>query len=113
MHLDKIVPLDGFGASLSTRLPEPTSDAERLWRNVGLFWSALAKRDSKCVHVSKIDDFINAFPKACLSCKTRIAREVHQQLQTLHTRVLDYQSSPYLKDFWEMERRPLPPCSCQ
>ncbi len=113
MHIDEVRPLDEIGRYLNSLLPEPTSDAERLWRNVGLFWSALAKRDSKCVHVSEIDDFINAFPKACPSCKTRIAREVKKQLQTLHVRVLHSESSPYLKEFGEMERRPLPPCSCQ
>jgi hypothetical protein len=113
MHIDEVRPLDEIGRSLNSLLPEPTSDAERLWRNVGLFWTALAKRDSKLVHVSEIDDFINAFPKACLSCKTHVAREIQQQLQTLHMRVLQYQSSPYLKDFWEMESRLLPTCSCK
>jgi len=113
MHLDEKPTLDNFGAALRSRLPEPTTDADRLWRNVGLFWGALAKRDSKCVDVSEIDDFIKAFPKACLSCKTRVARQVQQQLQTLHVRVLNFQSSPYLKDFWEIERRPLPTCTCE
>jgi hypothetical protein len=113
MQVHEIRPLDDLGAVLRSRLPEPTNDADRLWRNVGLFWSALAKRDSRCVHVSEIDDFINAFPKACLSCKKRVAREIQQQLQTLHIRVLQHQSSPYLKDFWEMESRLLPTCSCK